>query len=356
MSNNNNTNGEVRHDFGLSKRSESAEPYKNPFANIFKAANLQKPISITNIDITKLRPFFGHPFRLYEGQRFADMAESIKADGVFIPIIVQPIEYEDGYYEILSGHNRTEAAKAAGLTTIPAIIREHLTRDEARLIVTETNLIQRSFTNLSHSERAEALSMRHEAMKCQGKRTDLINEIETLLKNGENPSRNAAFETSGQMGNKSKTMAKVGEEYGLSKNSVARYLRVAKLIDSLKKRLDDGEYSVRAAVEISYLAEDEQMKLDMALNTSTAKLDMKKAAIIREYSSKNPLSADDINNILSGILKKKRNSSMKIRAFTLKSEIVSQYFTADQSPTEIEAICIKALLYYRAHKSTSEVK
>ena len=139
------------------------------------------PLQITNISIDKLRPFSRHTFKLYEGQRFTDMVGSVKANGIFIPIIVQPIEFEDGFYEILSGHNRTEAAKAAGFTEIPAVIRKHLTRDEAMLIVTESNLIQRSFANLSHSERAAAMSMHHEAIKSQGKRTDLINEIENLL-------------------------------------------------------------------------------------------------------------------------------------------------------------------------------
>ena len=109
-------------------------------------------IRVLNLQIDRLVPFKSHPFKLYEGKRFTDMAESIKANGVMLPIIVRPSE--NSTHEILSGHNRVNAAKAAGLDTVPAIVREGLTEDEAKLIVTETNLLQRSFADLSHSERA----------------------------------------------------------------------------------------------------------------------------------------------------------------------------------------------------------
>ncbi|MDR2729214.1 MAG: ParB N-terminal domain-containing protein, partial [Chitinispirillales bacterium] len=108
---------------------------------------------VTNtLSIDALVPFANHPFKPYEDSRFDDMVRSIKELGVIVPVIVRP--KEDGIYEILSGHNRVNAAKQAGLAEVPVIIKENLTEEEASLIVTETNLVQRSFADLSHSERA----------------------------------------------------------------------------------------------------------------------------------------------------------------------------------------------------------
>ena len=122
----------------------------------------------TEVDISQLVPFSNHPFKLYEGPRLNDMVESIKEYGVITPLIVRP--KEDGKYEILSGHNRANSAKIAGLTKVPVVIKEDLTDEEAMLIVTETNLIQRSFSELTHSEKARILTERHDAIKEQGRR------------------------------------------------------------------------------------------------------------------------------------------------------------------------------------------
>jgi len=189
---------------------------------------------LTSISIEKLVPFKNHPFKLYEGERFTDMVESIKASGIIMPIIVRP--FDSDIYEILSGHNRFEAAKSVGLSNIPAIIREDLSDEEALLIVTETNLIQRSFADLSHSERAAALTVHHEAVKKQGKRTDLINEIENLLKNGDNISSNAGSETSAPLVPKLQAREKTAQNYSLNRGTVTRYLRIHQLTQKLKER------------------------------------------------------------------------------------------------------------------------
>jgi len=306
---------------------------------------------VKNIQIAKLKSFTNHPFKLYEGQRMDDMCESVKENGVLMPIIVRPID--DGNYEILSGHNRTEAAKLMGLELIPAIIREDLTDEEAMLIVTETNLIQRSFADLSHSERAVTLTMRHEAVKGQGKRTDLIIDIENLLKNDRNASENGDNRTFSQLGKKLNNVVKLGGDYGLSKNSVARYLRINKLIDPLKNRLDNGDFGIVPAVDISYLSDEEQENLNNLLENSDYKLDMKKAAQLRESSEKKALNANNIEEIFTGIAKKKNNSS-KVQKITLKSKTVSRFFSPEDKPDEIEAEIIEALEFYRAHKEASE--
>ena len=297
---------------------------------------------MNNLALDKLVPFKNHPFKLYTGQRFDDMVESIKANGVLIPIIVRPLD--DGNYEILSGHNRVAGAKEAGHETIPVIIREGLTDEEALLIVTETNLIQRSFADLTHSERAVTLAMHHEAIKKQGRRTDLIQEIENMVK----ASNINASETSGALRHKSDSREEIGSQYGLSSRVVAYYLRVNKLIVPHKERLDKGEIAVRSAVTLSYLSDEEQRIVDDILDSSHYKLDMKKADALRLVSEKKPLEHEDVEQILAGTKKPK---SSRPAAFKLKSQIVSRYFRPEQKSDEIEATIVEALVLYFAQKN-----
>ena len=297
--------------------------------------------STYNLPLGKLQSFKNHPFKIYEGERFTDMMESIKANGVIIPIIVRPLD--GGTYEILSGHNRVGAAKAAGLEVIPAIVREGLSDDEALLIVTETNLIQRSFADLSHSERAVALAARHDAIKRQGKRTDLIKEIENMV----NASNIADSETCSQVGHKLKSMDKTGQDYGISKNTVARYLRINKLIQPHKKRIDDGGISLLAGVALSYLSEKEQQIVDDVLRENEYRVDMKKAELLRSVSGNKGLDRDNADRILSGAGCKKKNASQRTNTFKISSKIMSKYFNPGDKPDEIENIINKALeLYY----------
>ncbi|MDR2356559.1 MAG: ParB N-terminal domain-containing protein [Oscillospiraceae bacterium] len=310
----------------------------------------RKGETVFNLPFDSLRPFKNHPFKPYQGQRFDDMVESIRENGMLVPIIARPIKTDSrepdvsDSYEILSGHNRVEAAKAAGIENIPAIVREGLTDEEALLIVTETNLIQRSFADLTHSERAVTLTMHHEAIKRQGRRTDLIREIESMLKNPDEFSGNS---TSAPVGQKLTTRDKIAQDYGLAKNTVARYLRVNKLIDALKTRLDDGELPIRAAVSLSYLTTDEQRIVDDALNSSHYKADMKKADSLRLASEKKPLDRETVEQILAGT---KKPRSAKPGAFKLKAKIVTRYFLPGQKNDEIEATIIEALEYFYAHK------
>jgi ParB family chromosome partitioning protein len=124
-----------------------------------------------------LVPYSDHPFKLYAGERLNDMVRSITENGVIVPVIVRPIDKSEKKYEILSGHNRVNAAKLAGLERVPVHIKKKLTDKEAALIVTETNLVQRSFADLSHSERAVALKHHLEAVKEESK---FLSEIKRL--------------------------------------------------------------------------------------------------------------------------------------------------------------------------------
>lgn len=135
--------------------------------------------SVQQIPCDMLHPYHKKNFALYEGERLEDMVESIRQNGVICPIIVQK---DDEGYEILIGHNRWNASKIAGRETIPAIVKEGLSEDEADTYVVESNVMQRGFENLKISEQASVVALRHNQMFSQGKRNDIIREL-TLLEN-----------------------------------------------------------------------------------------------------------------------------------------------------------------------------
>ena len=291
---------------------------------------------IKEIYLYKLVPFRNHPFKLYEGQRLEDMVESIKEHGVITPIIVRPLPIQEEQYEILSGHNRANAAKIVGLEKIPAVIKEGLTDEEAMLIVTETNLIQRSFSELSHSEKARIIAERHKAIKQQGKRTDLINEVE-MLSNTDGCAENPTFV---QFDKKMKSNEKLGEKYDLSPATISRYLKIDMLIDKLKTRLDNKEeIPLMAAVNLSFLKVDEQEIIEGILKEKNFKIDIKKAEILKSFSKGRNFNYDKAYEVLSGKYFNKPKKSQKPK-FTPRftKDIVEKYVTDEVSIKDIENI------------------
>ena len=164
---------------------------------------------IVSLPVDEIHPFHDHPFRLYEGERLDDMVQSIKDYGVLNPVIVRKAARG---YEMLAGHNRTNAARIAGLTEVPAIVKTDLSDEDAYVYVIETNLLQRSFADLLPSEKAAVLVARYEKISSQGKRNDIMREIEVLE------------ETCGHDVHKSqKSRDGLGEEYGMTGRNIARY-------------------------------------------------------------------------------------------------------------------------------------
>lgn len=206
-------------------------------------AMLSQNNQIKQIPVDMLVPYHNHQYSLYDGERRDDMVESIRKNGVISPIVCRPNPDGTDTYEILIGHNRWNCSKLSGLDTIPAIIKEKLTEEEAQTYVDESNLLQRGFNDLKISEQARIIARRYSEMFSQGKRNDIINEIRAL--NGESDSKGNSRE-------------KVAEEYGLSRNTIARLVRISKLTDCILQWLDLGELSIRAGVELSYLTECEQ--------------------------------------------------------------------------------------------------
>lgn len=291
-----------------------------------KQPNFRSISKIDIYDLDKLNPFRNHPFTLYEGRRFTDMVESVRTNGVIVPIVIRPAT-EEGKYEILSGHNRVEAARVAGVDSVPAIVRTGLTEEEAMLIVTETNLMQRSFADLKHSERAIVLTTHYEAMKkkpgyCKG----LVAEIERL--------------SGAPMGHGSKARDKVGEKYNLGKTTVARYLRISKLIPRLQERLDIGDIGMRVAEAVSFLKKHEQEVVEKML-AKGIKISIKQANILKEKSKNGELTKDSINEILSST-----NPDLGYKPIKLSEQFLSKHFKPEQSADEIEMIINNALEKY----------
>ncbi len=320
--------------FGTAQGKEAAE------CSTVAPASAQEQGGIQEMDFAQMEPFPNHKFKLYEGQQLADMVESIRQFGILLPIILW--HNEEGKYIILSGHNRRNAAQLAGLSKGPVIVREHLTYDEAVLIVTETNLRQRSFGDMSHSERAYCLAQHYEALKSQGRRNDLLDEIETLL----NPHESGEISTSSQVETKLRSDEKLGGEYGLSHAKVARYIRLARLNTKLLERVDAGEIAFLAAYDLSFIEDvDRQARIADLMESDNYKLDMKKAQLLRSYFETGKLNDTSVVQILSG--EKMRKAKVdRPQPFKVGARVITKYFTAGQSNREIEDTIDRALSLY----------
>lgn len=263
----------------------------------------------TMIPVDKIVPFHNHPFRLYEDERLDDMVESIREHGILSPVIVQ--KTGDGY-EMLAGHNRWNASKIVGMKEIPAIIKENLSEEEAYVYVIETNLMQRSFTDLLPSEKAAVLAERYEKISCQGKRNDIIEEIARL--NGVEVS-----DTCGHDVHKSKSRDAIGEDYGMTGRNIARYMRLNQTTEQIKEMVDAGTMAMVTAVELSYLSKEEQKQVCKIMDEHGGKI--KNAQAVELHNAVGSLTEDKVKVILVGESKEKPVSDAK-----LFGEIKKKYF------------------------------
>ena len=318
------------------------------------AAPEDKPAQTANNGIQMLSPqiirgFRGHPFRLYEGDRLNDLVESISENGVLVPAIVRKIEPdENGFeYEMLAGHNRQNAASLAH-RELPCIVKENLSDHDAWIYVIETNVLQRSFSEMLPSEKAAVLALRYSKMICQGRRNDIIEELKRL----ENPDEIRENKTCGIDCHKSKSRDVVGAEYNLKGRAVANYLRINELSVALKIRIDDGEFTIAAAVQLSYLEQAEQQMVEAVLSESEYKVNESKAVLLREYTGK--LTPERTGQILSGEFSRKPKKSTAA-AFKVKPAIYKKYFTASITQKEFDSIVDEALALYFARKEAAAV-
>ncbi|MDE6727419.1 MAG: ParB/RepB/Spo0J family partition protein, partial [Oscillospiraceae bacterium] len=322
------------------------------------SAFISQKEQLKQIDIDLLIPYHNHKFKLYTGERLEDMVNSIKANGVLTPIIVRPAPNDEGKYEILAGHNRCNAAKQAGLQTVPGIIKEGLSNEDVEMYVVETNTMQRGFGDLSVSEQAAVIAMRHSRMFDPAKRAEIAREL-TDLDN-----------TDGEDTEKKSKLAITGEEYSLSKNTVARLVRVNALLESCDKFTfavnSKKDLSVRAAVELSYIPktalevifekykiyvlEDNVRQLSVSISMDTAKWLREVFTDFRGTKEQAQKMLDKEN------VEKTRKEIDSITAKPIKISIPSdtfrKYFNEETKPDEAAYIIDKALQMYFSQKST----
>ena len=217
-----------------------------------KTMNAQDKSAATQISIRQIHPFRNHPFKVLDDDRMKDLVQSIKDNGILNPVLVRPDE-QDGF-EMISGHRRMHAAKLAGLTTVPAIIKE-MTDDEAVIAMVDSNM-QRE--EILPSERAFSLKMKMDAMRRQGKRTDLSQDAasESMERMTEKTSG-----TEFQKLEDSWSREEVGQQAGISGRQVQKYLRLTELTEDLLNLVDQKKLSIVLAVEISRFSNELQRSL-----------------------------------------------------------------------------------------------
>ena len=267
--------------------------------------NMQK------LDVTKLKEFENHPYKVKHDDEMEMLIESIKEHGILSPIIARPLE--NGEYEIISGHRRLFASKRAGLTEVPALIVE-MDRDNAAIALVDSNLHR---DNISPSEKAFAYKLKMEAMKRQGHRSDL---------------------TSGQVVPKSddnRTSAEIGEAYGESYKTVQRYIRLTNLHPKLLEYVDEGRIAFTPAVELSYLNDIEQQDLIQTIESEDCTPSLSQAVRMKKLSQQGLLDDDKILEIMS---EEKANQKERIK---IPTEKLRKYFPRDFSASQIEDAIIK---------------
>ena len=274
---------------------------------------------VTNIPVEKLKPFPNHPFQVRDDDSMRETVESIKTYGVLQPAIVRPSK--DGDYEILSGHRRKRASELAGRKTIPAIIRE-LDDDAAIIFMVDSNL-QRE--NILPSERAAAYKMKMEALKRQGLRTDL---------------------TSAQLAPKL-TTEKIGEEAGVSKDTVKRFIRLTELQPELQQMVDEKKMAFTPAVEISYLKPDEQKMLLDTISSEQATPSLSQAQRLKKLSQSGELTDDSMLSIMSEQKKPERND------LTIPADVLEKFFPRSFTPMKMQEVIIKLLESWQRKRQQS---
>jgi ParB family chromosome partitioning protein len=306
-----------------------------------------KKMTFLIVPFAEMKDYENHPFRLYEGERKDDMVESIREKGILQPIVLRPNKGGAEAYEILAGHNRKYCGIEAGLAEGPSLIKEGLTDDEAYAYVIESNLLQRSFSDLLPSEKAEILYHAHKKIFSQGKRNDIKKAIET----GDRDWDFKDTPTSGQYDQKLHSREKIGLDYGLASKTVARFLKIYTLDAKLKQMLDEERFGILPAVCLSYLTASEQ-KILSALLSDGYKLTVKnsealKDAVRRKKAS--DLSEAQIADILTG--KKKGSKEKKAPPINLKRDIYYKFFKADTPKKEVLRVIEEALEKYYAEQT-----
>ena len=264
---------------------------------------------VQQIPIDELHPFTNHPFKVLDDEAMTRTVESIAQYGVLAPLIARP--RPEGGYEIISGHRRQYAAKLAGLDTLPVIVRQ-MSDDAAVILMVDSNL-QRE--HILPSERALAYKMKLEALKNQGARSDL---------------------TSVQVAPKLST-EKIGEEVGMSKDNVKRYIRLTNLVPELLDMVDEKKIAFNPAVELSYLDEAQQRDFLEAMNDTQNFPSLSQAQRLKKLAQEGHFSYDVAFAVMG---EPKKDELDKV---IIKNDTLRKYFPRNYTPKQMEDTIIMLL-------------
>lgn len=278
---------------------------------------------IQQLPVDELYPFVNHPFKVQDDEAMAETVESISQRGILSPLIARPRPDGDGY-EIISGHRRQYAAKKAGLDTVPVIVR-NMTDDDAIILLVDSN-IQRE--NILPSERAFAFKMKMDAIKRQGARSDL---------------------TSAQVAPKLSS-EKIGEDSGMSKDTVKRYIRLTNLTPKLLELVDDKKISFTPAVELSYLDEKQQCDFMEVMDTTQNAPSLSQAQRIKKLAQQGKFNYDAVYDIMNEVKKS------ELDAVTIKNETLRKYFPRSYTPRQMEEKIIQLLDAWQQQRQQAKLK
>lgn len=274
----------------------------------------------TEMPLSDLHPFEGHPFKVLDDELMEQTVESIRQIGVVSPLIVRPDP--EGGFEILSGHRRLHAAQLAGLETVPVIVKE-MDDDAAIIFMVDSNL-QRE--NILPSERAFSYKMKLEAMKHQAGR----------------PSK----ENDSQLGNNFGKLSseEMAEELGTSKNQIFRYIRLTNLIPEILDMVDEKKIAFNPAVELSYLKTSEQKEFLEAMDYAQASPSLSQAQRLKKLSQEGGCTLDAMCEVMNEIKKD------ELDHVTIKNEVLRKYFPKSYTPKQMQDTIIRLLEKWQRSK------
>ena len=272
---------------------------------------------IRDIPLEMIDDFPDHPFKVKDDEDMMHLVESVIEHGILVPAILRM--KEDGRYELIAGHRRKRACQLAGLETLRSEVVD-LDRDEATIYMVDSNL-QR--TTILPSEKAFSYKMRLEAMKRQGKRSDL---------------------TSTPLVSKFRTDEKIGKDVGESREQIRRYIRLTELITPILEMVDDGKIALRPAVEISYLPEELQYELFGSMEQEDCTPSHAQTVRMRKLLDEGKLTAESIYAILS---EEKPNQKERL---VLREDRIVNLIPPSIPMAKREDYIIKALTYYAKYR------
>lgn len=294
----------------------SLKGYDDLFATDESRAEAQQE-RVQEIALSELHPFEGHPFRVVDDEDMAKTVESVKEYGVLTPAIVRPDPY--GGFEIISGHRRHHASELAGKETMPVIVRD-LDDDAAIILMVDSNLQRET---LLPSERAFAYRMKMDAIKHQGKTT------------------------SPQLAAKSRSDDEVGQKEGISGDTVRRYIRLTELIPELLDMVDNGQIKFNPAVELSYLAREEQKDFLEAMDYAQAAPSLSQAQRIKKLAQSGECTLEAMCDIMNEIKKG------ELDRVTFKTDSLRKYFPKSYTSKQMEDKIIQLLEQWQKKRDRS---